>query len=104
MFQDDENLFWVFENIEELDNIRVLANLKHLNLSLLELQFMGLHVLLFDALDGYLYTTLLVDGQLNEPKLTLTESVLDLVEILYTRVSDRTLDHFNPLVSLLFGL
>ena len=48
----DVNVIRVLENIDESDDVRMLANFKNLNFSLLELQFFETHVLLLDHFNG----------------------------------------------------
>lgn len=78
--------------------MRVLAHFQDFDFTSLEFNILDRHLLLRHNLDSYLFAGLLVDTGLNETEFTLSESLLDLVEIEKTGVADDLLDGFNPIV------
>ena len=101
VLEDYVDVLRVLEDVNQPDNIRVLADLEHLDFSLLKLQLLKRHVFLLNNLDGHLPLRLLVDGELNLPELTFTKVLMNIIEILDGRVPHSTLDVLDPLIPLL---
>ena len=82
----------VFEDIEEADNVRVLAHFEDLNFSPLQLDILNRHLLLGHDLNCDSFASLSVNGTLDEAKFTLAKSFLDFVVIEHVRVAGHLLD------------
>ena len=65
----------VLEQVDELDDVRVLAHFEDLYLASLLVHLNRLHVLLFDDLDGNLDAWLLMVGEHDFPELALPQNV-----------------------------
>ena len=70
VLEDYVDVLRVLEDVDQPDNVWVLADLEDLDFSLLKLQLLKRHVFLLNNLDGHLSLRLLVDGELNLPELT----------------------------------
>ena len=81
VFKHDEVRLTVLEEIDESDDVVVLAHFQHFNLSPLLEYLDWLHVGFLDCLDGSLGTSTFVSGHLDEAKLTFTKSLSNIVEI-----------------------
>ncbi len=77
----------------------MLADLEDLDLSLLELDVLGCHILLLHDLDSDFLAGFLVDAQLDGSKLPISELLLHLIEIKQVRVPDCLFDLLDPFLS-----
>ena len=87
----------VLEQIHELDDVRMLAHLEHLNLSSLLEHFDFGHVFLFDLLDSSFSILLFVRSKLDEAELTLAKGFLQSIVLRYVRVAHGLAKPFDPL-------
>ena len=74
----------------------MLAHLEDLNLTALQLNIRHGHFLLRHDLNRNIFAGLLVNGGLDEAELTLTERLLNIVEVVQSRVPNDFLDCLNP--------
>lgn len=74
----------------------MLAHLEDLNLTALQLNIRHSHLLLRHDLNRNIFAGLLVNGRLYEAELTLTERLLNIVEVSQRRVANDFLDCLNP--------
>ena len=74
----------------------MLAHLEDLNLTALQLNIGHGHLLLRHNLNRNIFAGLLVNGGLDEAELTLTERLLNIVEVVQSRVPNDFLDCLNP--------
>ena len=82
----------------------MLANLKHLNLSLEQLNILKAQLLLLNNLNGNLLATLLVNTSLDKTILSLTKGLHEIVKIMEVGISNGLLDLLNPDITLLLGV
>jgi hypothetical protein len=90
-------LFTGLEQVNQLDNVLVLAHFQHFDLPPLLKNFDWLHVRLVDRLDRHLVAELLVLGQLDHAELTFAEVVLQIVEVSNVELANDLPDCFQPL-------
>jgi hypothetical protein len=100
VLEDYVDVLRVLEDVNQPDDVRVLADLEDLDFSLLKLQLLKRHVFLLNNLDGHLPLRLLVDGELHLPELPFTKVLMNIIEILDGRVPHSTLDVLHPLIPL----
>ena len=72
----------VFKQINELDDILVLAHLENFYLASLLVHFYRLHVSFGDDFNGKVATVLLVRCKFNDAKLTLAQVFVDGIEVI----------------------
>jgi len=97
------DVFRILEDIEQPNDVRVLAYFQDFYFSLLQLKLVGLHVSLLNTLDGHLLSSFLVDCKLNQAKLSTSQGTFNFIKVLNACVADGLLDDFNPLVSLVLS-
>ena len=97
-FKDDEVVLTILENVLELDDVRVLTHLEHLDLSALLEYLNPFHVGLLDCLDGGLAAVELVVCELDEAKLPLAEDLAHLVVVEQVGVAQCTAEGAEPLL------
>ena len=101
VIEHDVIVLTVLEKIDQVDNVRVLAHLEHFDFTpLLEDLNMG-HVLLLDLLDGDLLRRLLVQCELDEAELALSERLVERVVLEHVRVAHGLLQPVFPLLLVL---
>ena len=91
----------VFEQIDEVDNVRVLAHLKHFDFAPLLEHFNMRHVLFLHLLYGDFLRCLLVQCKLDEAELALTEGLIECVILENVRVAHGLLQPVDPLLLVL---
>ena len=72
-------VFAVLKQVNEVDDVRVLAHLENLYLTSLLEYFNVCHVFLFDLFDGGFIACLLMQGQLDQAELPLSEGLVQCV-------------------------
>ena len=99
--EDDEVSFTVLEEIDQLDDIFVLTHLQDFNLTSLLENLNWLHVSLFDGFDGSLGTCDFMRSQLDHAKLTLAQSLSQLIEVKEVGEAHSLEQHVHPTLLLL---
>jgi len=97
VFHDDVDVVLVLEDIQQSNDIGMLAHLQNFNLSPLQLNILNGHLLLRHHFDSHFFTGVLVHGGLDETKLSFTKGLLDIVVVEEVRVADDLLDGVHPL-------
>ena len=96
----DEDFALILEQVEQLDDVRVLRNLQDFDFLSLLLKLVSLALVLVDHLNRDLLLRLLVHSAHDEAKLALSERLLlDLVVVLDLGVARSVLNPLYPLVS-----
>ena len=95
--EDDVVVLTVFEEVDEVDDVGMLAHLEHFNLTSLLENLDVSHVLLFHLFNSYFLAGLFVRGKLYQPELTLAQSLVKGVEVENVRVPHRVLEPADPL-------
>ena len=103
LLHDDVNIVLVLKDVEQADDVGVLAHLENLYLSTLELDILHGHVLLCHDLDCDCLAGLLVDGRLHQAKLAFAKRVVYLVVVKHVCVSNHLLDSVQPFLFLFFA-
>lgn len=83
----------VFEEVDQLDDVVVLAHLEYLNLTSLLEDLNRLHVRLFHCLDGGLCVSDLVRGVLDLAELTLAQGFSQFIEVKQVLIAHRLEQH-----------
>jgi hypothetical protein len=96
VFHDDVDIVLVFKDVEQSDDVRVLAHLEDLNFSALKLYVRDCHFLLGHDLNGNTLACLLMNTLFNKAKLSLAQGVFDVIEVIQTRVTNDFLDSLDP--------
>lgn len=104
VLQHNVVVFTILKQVNETDNIWVLAHLEHLDLSPLLIYLYLLHIFLVDCLDCHLLAIVLVRRQFHEAKLAFAEIALEVIEIKHIVVTDRVLELLGPLLLQCFVL
>lgn len=79
MLHYDEDVLMVFKDIQESDDVGMLADLEDLYFSLVELEIFRVHLLFLQNFDGHFFPSLLMNTKLNSSKFTFTNRLLELV-------------------------
>ena len=87
----------MLEQVDQGNDVGVLAHLQYVYLPPLLVDFNWLHVLLVHRLDGHLLASLFVRGQLDEPELSLAQVVLEVVVIEQIRIANDLLKALEPI-------
>lgn len=98
VLQHNVVVFTILKQVNETDNIWVLAHLEHLDLSPLLIYLYLLHIFFVDCLDCHLLAIVLVCCQLHEAKLAFAEIALEVIEIKHIVVTDSVLELLGPLL------
>jgi len=95
-FQHNEVVLGALKQVDQLDDVLMLAHLEHLDLSPLLEDLNRLHVGLVDGLNRDLAAFPLVLRQLDHAKLTLAKVVEQVVVVVYVELADDLADGFDP--------
>ncbi len=95
-------MVFIFKDIEESYDIRVLAHLENFNFSSLKLNIGYSHLFLGHDLNCNIFASFLMSCSLNETELTLTKCLFYIIVVSETRIANNLLYSFDPLY-LLFG-
>ena len=94
--EDNEVGLTILEQVDQLDNITMLAHLKDLDLAPLLEDLDRLHVCLLDSLDSGLNTGDFVRSQLDHAKLTFAQRLAQLVEVEQVGEAHGLEEHIHP--------
>ena len=81
LFHDDVNIVLILKDIQQSNNMRVLAHLEDFDLTSLQFDVLHRHLLLRHDFHGNRLARLLVDGRFNKAEFSLAQSLFDLIEI-----------------------
>ena len=96
VLHDYVDVLMVLKDVEQSDNVGVLADLEDLNLSLVQLEVFWVHFLLFQDFDGDFLPCFLVDSQLDLTELSLPNRFFDVIIVHNRVVPNRLLDLLHP--------
>lgn len=103
IFHDNIHILAVFKYVIKPYNIRMLANLKHLNLSFKHFNIFKWQLLLLYYLDGDLLAWLFVLCLFDDTVFALSKRVFKVIKIMDVCVADSFFYFIDPLVSLLLS-
>lgn len=95
-------MVFVLEDIEQSNDIRMLAHLENFDFSSLQLNISHCHLLLGHDLDCNVFASFLMSGGLDQTELTLTKCLLHFIVVCETGISNNLLNGLYPL-NLLFS-
>jgi hypothetical protein len=96
VLEHDKVIFVVFKKVQQRNNVLVLAHFQNLNFPALLVNFNWLHVCLLNHFDCDLITHFFVSREIHNTKLSLSEVLFYLVEIVHVRKADGMPDCICP--------